>query len=74
MRISRDNEYVDICSGWGSETKGTWFAGSFTLEIVFMDRLIAVLPFEIHDAPENDKAVLPKLKNLKAVKWLFGNR
>jgi hypothetical protein len=72
--IRRDLQYVNICSGWGSETKGTWLEGSFTLEIVFMDRLIAVLPFEIREGKEEDKAILPKLKNLKAVKWLFGDK
>jgi hypothetical protein len=73
MLVPRSLEYVNACSGWGSVSTGTWFEGSFTLEIVFMDRLIAVLPFEIREGKEDDKSILPKLKNLRAVKWLFGN-
>lgn len=36
---------VVIESGWGSDSKGTWYEDNFTLEILFMDNLLAVVPF-----------------------------
>ena len=50
-----------ITSGWGSNDKGTWFLDKYTLEITFMDQLIAVLPFEVSDRFEEgmNEALLP---------------
>jgi SpoVK/Ycf46/Vps4 family AAA+-type ATPase len=36
-------------ASWGSETIGTWKADSYTLEIIFLDQLIAVIPFQVGD-------------------------
>ncbi|MFK7971361.1 MAG: AAA family ATPase, partial [Bacteroidia bacterium] len=36
-----------IASGWGSDFRGTWFLDHYTVEIVFMDTLIAVIPFTV---------------------------
>jgi len=33
--------------GWGHETAPTWYHGRYTLEVVFMDQLVAVVPFEV---------------------------
>jgi len=33
--------------GWGGETAGTWKTGKYTMEVVFMDSLIATVPFEV---------------------------
>jgi len=38
-------------AGWGSEDVGTWVEDNYTMEIVFMDTVIAVIPFSIG---END--------------------
>ncbi|HHG85694.1 MAG TPA: AAA family ATPase, partial [Bacteroidetes bacterium] len=38
---------IEICSGWGSDHRGTWFNDKYTLEIVFMEHLVAVVPFEV---------------------------
>ncbi len=48
-QIKAGTETFTITSGWGSETKGTWFHDNYTVEIVFMDKLTAILPFEIGD-------------------------
>lgn len=40
-------EGKEFCSGWGSDTKGTWFEDAYTCELVFMDTLIAVVPFQV---------------------------
>ncbi|MBS1656740.1 MAG: AAA family ATPase [Bacteroidetes bacterium] len=41
------NGFYTITTGWGSDSKGTWYTDNFTLEIVFMDQLIAVVPFTV---------------------------
>ena len=53
-------------AGWGSETKGSWNEGSNTLEILFMDQLIASLPFEVRDQPvEGDNLPVTEPSALK---------
>ncbi len=39
-------------SGWGSETAGTWKDDKYTVEIVFMDTLVALVPFQIGETNE----------------------
>ncbi len=46
-KIQADDEEVAIVTGWGSDTKGSWFLNNYRIEIVFMDKLIGVIPFEI---------------------------
>ena len=37
-------------SGYGSQTGGYWYKDKYTLEVIFMDQLVAVIPFEMGDA------------------------
>ncbi len=45
--INSDEEHCSITTGWGSDTNGTWFEDKYTVEVIFMDQLIAVLPYEV---------------------------
>lgn len=36
-------------SGYGSDSGGYWYKDKYTLEVIFMDHLIAVIPFEVGD-------------------------
>ncbi|MGB0525715.1 MAG: AAA family ATPase [Flammeovirgaceae bacterium] len=45
-QIRQEEDEITIVTGWGSDTKGTWFNDRYTLEIVFMGKLIAVIPFK----------------------------
>ena len=38
---------IESTWGWGSDYRGTWFPDNYTVEIIFMDTLIAVLPFRV---------------------------
>ena len=38
-----------ITSGWGAQNTGTWFTDKYTLEVLFMDHMMAVVPFEVSD-------------------------
>lgn len=48
-KIKKNQKQFNITSGWGSDHKGTWFADNYTVEIVFMDTLIGVVPFKVGD-------------------------
>lgn len=48
-RVERKDEFITITAGWGSNVKGSWRKDRYTCELIFMDKLLAVLPFEIGD-------------------------
>ncbi|MEO6131781.1 MAG: AAA family ATPase, partial [Saprospiraceae bacterium] len=39
-------------ASWGSDVAGTWLKDAFTLEVIFMDNLIATIPFQVGDTIE----------------------
>ncbi len=41
-----------IDAGWGSESAGSWKDDKYTVEIVFMDTLVALIPFEMGEVAE----------------------
>ncbi len=61
QRVEKKDEIIKITAGWGSNVKGSWREDRYTAEIVFMDRLLAVVPFEISDEFEEGIAgvILP---------------
>jgi SpoVK/Ycf46/Vps4 family AAA+-type ATPase len=63
INVSQGDKYITVTSGWGSNDKGTWFEDNYTLEVVFMDKLVAILPFEVGTTFERgmNEAILPGL-------------
>lgn len=61
VHVKKGEELIEICSGWGSDHRGTWFNDRYTLEIVFMEHLVAVVPFEVGMGNQEgvSQAVLP---------------
>jgi len=47
--IKPNEDHFTATIGWGSDIIGTWARGEFYAEIVFMDELLASVPFEIGD-------------------------
>lgn len=45
IRTLTDTIVID--TGYGANKPGYWFEDQYTLEVIFMDQLIAVIPFEI---------------------------
>jgi SpoVK/Ycf46/Vps4 family AAA+-type ATPase len=45
--VESKDQYVTINTGWGASSKGTWFNDKYTLEVIFMDQRIAIIPFEV---------------------------
>jgi SpoVK/Ycf46/Vps4 family AAA+-type ATPase len=42
----RENEF-ECTIGWGSDLKGTWSNDVYSVDVVFMDKIIASIPFEV---------------------------
>ncbi len=51
--VEKDRSEFELSAGWGSDMKGSWRKDRYTAELVFMDRLLAVIPFEIADSFES---------------------
>jgi SpoVK/Ycf46/Vps4 family AAA+-type ATPase len=49
QRIEPQDDLIKITAGWGSNVKGSWRKDRYTAEIIFMDRLLGVIPFEMGD-------------------------
>lgn len=60
-KINKGDEYIKLTSGWGTTSKGTWCTGRYVLEVIFMDELIATVPFTVgdHDMPGQVKVWVP---------------
>jgi SpoVK/Ycf46/Vps4 family AAA+-type ATPase len=49
--------------GWGSDLKGTWGIDSYSISIVFMDQVIATVPFEVAEIFASEGIIeQPKIK------------
>ncbi len=49
QRVEKKDDMIKITAGWGSNVKGSWRKDRYTAEMVFMDKLLAVIPFEVAD-------------------------
>ncbi|RMG58930.1 MAG: AAA family ATPase [Bacteroidetes bacterium] len=59
VSVTQDQKAIVITSGWGSDHKGTWFADNYTVEIVFMDTLIGIVPFQVgEETVEGESSLL----------------
>ena len=61
QQIDAADETIELTAHWGSNIKGSWSEDSYTVEIIFMDKLMAVIPFEVREQFEEGLAgtVLP---------------
>ncbi len=49
QRVEKREDMIKITAGWGSNVKGSWRKDRYTAELIFMDRLLAVIPFQVSD-------------------------
>lgn len=56
--VNPEQEIIKANAGWGSNAKGSWRSGNYTVEVIFMDRLLAVIPFEIGEEFEEGLPVI----------------
>ncbi len=57
--------------GWGTDAGGSWKDSKYTLEIVCMDQLIAVLPFEVGETAE--EGLIQPLSSITGTPITLGN-
>ncbi|MFK7799054.1 MAG: AAA family ATPase [Aureispira sp.] len=59
--VDKDDATLELSMHWGSNIKGSWTEDKYTAEIIFMDKLLAVIPFEVTSKFEEGVAgaVLP---------------
>lgn len=50
IQPNTQGQIFTLYPGWGGETPGRWSKDNYTLEIVFLDQLLAVVPFQVGDA------------------------
>lgn len=65
VRVQGMDPDIEITAGWGANRPGSWREGSYTAEFVFMDQLIAVIPFSVGDqvVPGDVQMLLPGWPN-----------
>lgn len=56
QKIKKGEDILRLTAGWGSNVKGSWRAGTYTVEIVFQETLIAQSTFEIGEEFEVGQA------------------
>ena len=47
--VKKEEDIIKITAGWGANSKGSWKEGSYSIEIVFMDVLLAVVDFKVSE-------------------------
>jgi len=52
IRVEKREETIRLTAGWGSNVRGSWRKDIYTAELVFLDRLLATIPFEVQDSFE----------------------
>lgn len=45
--IRPEDHIFKVTAGWGANTKGSWMAGMYSAEVVFMDQVLASVVFEV---------------------------
>ncbi|MFT5386254.1 MAG: SpoVK/Ycf46/Vps4 family AAA+-type ATPase, partial [Saprospiraceae bacterium] len=49
QRVEKRDDLIKITAGWGSNVKGSWRKDRYSAEIIFMDKLLAVIPFQVDE-------------------------
>ena len=47
QKIEKKDEIVTLTAGWGSNAKASWRKDHYTAELVFLDHVLAIAPFEV---------------------------
>ena len=62
--VNPKEDFYSTTIGWGTDMVGTWGRGQYRVEVVFMDTLIASMPFEVGDdyIPAEEDDFLPMVQ------------
>jgi SpoVK/Ycf46/Vps4 family AAA+-type ATPase len=56
QKVEKGEDIIRVTAGWGSNVKGSWRKDRYTAEIVFMDKLLAIVPFHVDEFNEDGVA------------------
>ncbi len=61
QKVKKGAESIEVHAGWGSNIKGTWARGRYTVDLVFMEQHLATVAFEVGEDFEEGgcKVLLP---------------
>jgi len=60
-------ETFTLSAGWGSENPGSWINDKYTMEVVFMDTVVGIIPFSIGQANKERLSDFEALLNEEVV-------
>ena len=55
--VKKGEELIKMTAGWGSNVKGSWREGTYSADLIFMDRLLASITFEVGE--DFEEGILP---------------
>lgn len=58
VTANTSGQVYTIYPGWGGEAPGRWKSDAYTMEVVFLDALIATVPFQVGDSFEEGAAAV----------------
>lgn len=64
FNVNTKDPVFECTIGWGSDQKGTWGTDIYSVDIVFMDQIIASVPFEVGEVFLDEKNISRNL-NIK---------
>lgn len=57
FQVHTKDQYFECSIGWGADQKGTWGNDIYSVDIVFMDQIIATVPFEVGELFVDEKDI-----------------
>ena len=54
--VKKEDQFINITAGWGSNVKGSWKEGDYTIEVVFMDECLATVMLRVEEESEAGRA------------------
>lgn len=57
--VTDQRKILNFDTGYGSESGGYWYADHYTLEVLFMDTLVAIVPFTVGESDEEQLGDFP---------------
>lgn len=61
FNVSTREPVFECTIGWGSDQKGTWGNDIYSVDIIFMDQIIASVPFEVGEVFQDEKNITRNL-------------
>lgn len=58
VSVNTEGKIYTINPGWGGDAPGRWKSDSYTMEVIFMDSLIATVPFQVGETFDEGQAAL----------------